>query len=261
MVKEMTLEESKMEKTLNFAGAFTIGERKTEAHQRTIDEVLQHDGDLAMLVNDIDFGKKLAFYSSFGFDFVLRQYNQRRVKKCGSTQDTCTIYPADELPRIVDEGLYKTVADTLKKKGFGIKPTNEGYQTILREEIVPDLISRRISDYGLDSNQIQVYSERALRNLVAYRMHKMRNKDWPNILKQIGMENAVRNKNTPVCSGILLALYEKVALVGYTRIREFYHENDRVAIENIHGIYAKLQQAFPEDKRWQMKIEDARYYK
>ena len=240
--------------TVVFAGHFTVCEKPNAEQFAQIEDALQYDANLAMVVNDIDLKRRLFTYHIRGEEGLISHYEGRGKRKCGRIQELCSI-PKD-IKEVVDWDFYKSFANQF------MELNRVEQDVILREKIVPKLIEERIHEYGLDSSQVQIYTERQLRN---YSMRRMRNRNkhkpqsWFGQLKQTGLTSEVKTDLVPVCGGIMLALYEKITGQGYNKMIQLYSQGDKGPIENGLRLNKILHEAFPEDPRWSLEFENKFY--
>jgi len=145
-----------------------------------------------------------------------------------------------EIPSIIDEAQYKkaigilseryeSVLDSLRSGSVG--EVKAEYNKIIREEIVPELIKDRLTEYGLEREDVNLYFEKSLRTKVSTRTRgsgkKPRNgMSWRRLTQferkdkaaYIGDQKVLNERGMPICRGIMLALFEKVARMGYDSV-------------------------------------------
>lgn len=238
--------------TIIFAGHFTVGEKINDAQIKSIDAAKNINGDLAILVNDIDFKRKLQFFEIGGKDMVIRHYGSR--KKCGTTAPLCELLEYNELPNLIDWAFYEMALAKIKKSKLKI-------DEVLRKEIIPLAIEQRCREYKIDESTTKIFTERELRNVASLRLANSRKngeKSWIPLLEKADILKDVKTSTSgiPVCGAIMLALYEKLSEAGYVSLVQFYAKEDKKAIENGTHLCATLHQHFPEDKRWSIKIKN-----
>lgn len=235
------------------AGHFTVGERARSVDLETIAEARKVDADLGIVVNDIDFARRLCYFHLGGVDYVVRRYERGRY--CGTSKDPCHVPSREEILGRIDEKAYGQALDDLR--GLTPAPGREDAARILRETTVPRIVNNRLAEYGVD--RANVFTERQLRNDAGYRTrskHRHKSNNWRDALESLNLLDAVRSESTtPVCGGILLALYERVASIGYDTLVQLFPEQDRGPIENGQRIYEALRGAYPADPRWQLRLE------
>lgn len=240
--------------TIVFAGHFTVGEKIQPIQLKCIAAAQKLNGDIAILVNDLDVKRKIQFFDTGGQKMVIKHYGAR--KKCGANAQLCKLPEFDELPKLIDWNFYEEVLKTIKN-------SDQNINDVLRKNIIPHEIVKRLHEYGLDPEKTQVFTERELRNTASWRIsNSKRNKpkSWRPMLESAGLLTNVKSSisNIPICGAIMLALFEKVALQGYTQIIQIDAEDDRYANENGTKLCRTLNQHFPADKRWTIAIEN--YY-
>jgi hypothetical protein len=235
-----------------FAGHFTVGEKINKAQLKSIEAAKKISGDFAILVNDIDFKRKLQFFEIGGKEMVIRHYGSR--KKCGTTAPMCELPEYKELPELIDWAFYKTALAKIKNS----KP---GLDEVLRKEIIPLAIEQRLKAYKINSKSVKIFTERELRNKAGIRMISSRRnggKSWITLLEKAKILKDVKAcvSKIPVCGAIMLGLYEKLSDAGYTSLIQLYAKEDKPAIENGTKLCAILHKNFPKDPRWSIKIEN-----
>jgi hypothetical protein len=247
-----------VERKIVFAGHFDIGETVNVVQKQTINDALKIDGDLAILINDIDFSRKLVYYNAFGLEGLAKHYVSR--KKCGSKSSLYEPLSYYKIKDIVDTKQYESAVRILSGTKQDWK-LSKSFKDAVREYVVPELIDYTIRQLELEKVRIEyTYTESHLRNIASNRLKKSRKNSWRSTLESSGMLDEVRAiSGSPLCGGILLALYEQVAAKGYTTLMQFYDNEDRWAIENAEKLYAKFREMDPTDKRWQLKFEDKFY--
>lgn len=253
---------------ITFAGAFTVGEKKTDTHQRTIDDALVEMNHIGIVVNDIDFGRKLVFYTQFGFEGILRLYEQRRGRLCGRTQEMCEVPAREILETLVDKDLYDRAKEMCQRNGVSIVLNNPNYKAFLTTRVVPALIEQRLQEYELQrlDHDFTIYSERELRNIVSSRIQPKGK--WRQTFEDIIVEDTSGKRTlldevkthfgTPVCGGIMLALYEIVVEQRFYCAAELYPVADKATIENAHSLYERLHSV--NSQKWPLQFVNTRYY-
>lgn len=233
-----------------FVGHFTVGEHLNDIQLKTIIEAKKQTGDLGIVVNDIDLKRRLQFFRIGGKDMVIRHYGNR--KKCGTTKTLCELPEFQKIPDLIDWSFYEESLRT-------IDDAEEDMETVLRTQIIPAAIQARIVAYGLQSTDITIYTERALRNYAADRLSRTRQlqRSWRAVLKEIGVLEELQApiSGVPVCGALLLALYEQLAHTGYQHVLQLYAASDRGSIQNGECIHQLLRNTFPNDSRWQLNIQ------
>ncbi len=238
-----------------FAGHFSIGEILKETQLDSIKDGLKRGGTLAILVNDLDFTRKLRFYQAGGKELVITHYGRR--KRCGTTAPLCRLPEFKEIPKIIDWKMYEQALKAINKEQKG------SMEEVVRREIVQKCIKKRLLKYKLKPEAVRIYTERELRNLAGKRLTEKRKKmaSWIPLLKKINMIDKARSSisGIPLCGGILLALYERVSKEGYGKIIQLDDESERKANEEGERMCKTLHHAFPEDSRWKLSFE-SKYY-
>lgn len=242
--------------SLALCGHFTVGERIDDAQLASVKAATQlSDVDIAVLVNDIDVKRKLQFFQIGGRELLIKHYGSR--KRCGTTKPLCELPDFDEIPEIIDWEFYEQGVMRLEE-------TDKDLNAFVREDLVGPVVLKRLEDYGFAEGAVRVFTERELRNVASMRL-SMTRKDgdasWISALEKTGLleELRARGSNIPVCGSIMLALYERVAALGYRELYQYYAEADREAIENGTRLNTELHAAFPNDSRWSLELH-RRYF-
>lgn len=258
-----------MNNTLIFAGHFELGERITPVQHLTIQTAQRLPGRLAVVVNDIGFTNKCLVFLRNGLIGVKEEYLQRMV--CATTGCTLSQLPApEELDQVIDVNLFQAVSTQYQawRIGFDHEPTKSEINIFFSSTIIPQVIHQRLKEYGLNPVEVKIYSEKQLRNRAELRMRRERansQKSWLKLLTQaeqqkslvsILMPEVKKNSGMPSCRGILLALYEQVALEGFTQIIQLYEQKQYLAIQQASDLYSAIHSAFPADPRWCMDIQN-----
>jgi hypothetical protein len=233
-----------------FAGHFTVVEKINKAQLKSVEAAKKISGAFAILVNDIDFKRKLQFFEIGGKEMVIKHYGSR--KKCGATAPLCELPEYKELAGLIDWDIYKTALAKIKKSKSGI-------DEVLRQEIIPLAIEQRLKAYKISHKPVKIFTERELRNKAGIRMIGSRRnggKSWIPLLEKTKILKDVKAciSKIPVCGAIMLALYEKLSDAGYTSLIQFYAKEDKPAIENGAELCGILHKFFPKDPRWSIKI-------
>lgn len=275
-----------MTKHIIFCGAFDIGETVSTAQLETIRAAAACAGDLAVVVGDIGVAEKLANYIRDGIDGVYEVY-RRRISCATSGCVSSQLPRTSEFEIVIDEEAYEYmyqqlrqiaphIVDTVRAIPFNIKSEeyraiHSEYSQILREKIIPTQVQKRLQIYGIAEDKIRLYSERVMRNWVQKRIDKERKSNmlsWLHIfdaaekkdsLLYLLLTEVLSSSGIPKCRGIMLALYENVALDGYEHITQLYSEKQYLAIKNAEELYEKLSRLLPNDARWQLTFHD-RFY-
>ena len=245
-----------MTKTIIFAGHFCVGEKIQPVQAKTLSEAKKIKGDLAILVNDIDFKRKVTYYQMGGKKLVEKHYGKRI--KCGTTKPFCSFPQFEEIKSVID---WKDFDDALIALNKAKKKSKDH---ILNQQIIPHLISHYIKKQGLQDGEVRIFTEREMRNIVSTRLKKDRSNkpsSWLNLFKDIGIDNEIKANisRIPTCGGILLALYERIAKIGYKKVIQLYAKEDKEAILNGVRLYKILQKNNPPDPRWQLEFENHFY--
>lgn len=235
-----------------FAGHFTIGEKTTNAQMQSIQVAQENSGDLAILVNDIDFKRKIRFYEIGGKDMVIKHYGSR--KKCGNTLPLCDLPEYSSIPKLIDWEFYDMTLTKIKESKLSI-------DEILRKEIIPLAIKQKAEEYQIDQKRLKIFTERELRNLAGTRLSSSRKngiKSWIPLAEKAGVLKELKSNisNIPICSSIMLALYEKLSESGYSSLKQFYTKEDEAAIENGRRLCRRLHNYNAKDPRWNIEIEN-----
>ncbi len=232
-------------KQLIFVGHFDIGEKYNDDMKNLIKEANRTEGDILILVGDINIENKIASYIQNDIEGLKLLY-EKRLNSCNSV---CTFsqLPKNEkeIYNIIDIDFYENVIIFLKNKYpklfEKIKNNNEykdDLTEIVHKHILPKTIQQRIDDYNFSSNKkIIIENEKNLRNRVKRRTSY--NKHWSNIsdFKSndkgvfIGDTQIISATNSPLCRGIMFALHEKIWMTNYEKIIYF--------LENRHERFVK----------------------
>ncbi|MEK7540513.1 MAG: hypothetical protein AAB558_04675 [Patescibacteria group bacterium] len=269
-------------KSIVFCGMFDIGEVLQPTQMATVEMAKKTPGALAIMVGDIGLAEKLGNYIRLGYEGVAAIYQRRlqcAVSGCVSSQ----LPQLHEIKDLVDESAFVRMQDMLRQtdaelgkvlKHTPVDLTDEEYMKvhakftlILREKIIPAMVAERLAAYGLDTNTL-IFSERKLRNKVQFRTRKEKKyqpESWLHLFDVAEKENGLlylllteveNSKGTPACRGIMLALFEEVADLGYSHMYQFYLKKHFLSLSNAELVYEKLHEQFPKDPRWKLKLED-----
>ena len=243
-------------KTIIFTGHFTVGEKIQPVHLATVGEAKKLKGDLAILVNDIDFKRKVVYYRMGGKELVEKHCGKRI--KCGTTKPLCLLPQFDEIRGMIDWKVFDDALIALDKAEGRSK------DHILAKQVIPCIINHYLQRQGIADKKVQIFTEREMRNIVSTRLKKDRGKkpsSWITPLADADINNEIKANisGIPTCGGILLALYEKIADLGYEKIIQLYAREDKKAILNGIRLYKILQKNNPRDPRWQLKFENHFY--
>ncbi len=238
-------------KSIVFAGHFTVGEKLTEGQLKSIQKACSLGIQIGILVNEIDFERKIRFYQIGGKEMVIKHYDSR--KKCGTTDSVCKLLTFEQKIALIDWDVYEFVVERVKG--------HKNISQILREELIPALIQKRIQEYNLSLENVKIYTERQLRNRASIRLAEHREQgtnSWIPQLRQVNLLSSMKApvSGIPVCKAIMVALYEILSKDGYTKLIQIYSENDKFAIESGKEVCLSLKAAFPEDTRWNFEFEN-----
>lgn len=258
-----------MNNPIIFSGHFELGEQLTKQELLSIQAAQKYSGQQAMVVNDIGFVERCLAYHRDGLAGVKELYFQRMV--CATTGCTLSQLPAPgDLAMVIDDELFQAVAQQYKlwKASINFEPTKLDIASFFKTQVIPKFIEQRLRDYGLDPKEVKIYSEKQMRNRAELRLRKERSKSeksWLKLLSQAEQQKSLmalllpevkKNSGTPSCRGILLALYEQVALEGFTEIIQLYEQKQYLAIQQASDLYAAIHSSFPNDSRWSAKIQN-----
>lgn len=279
-----------MAKSIIFSGQFNLGERVTELQKRTVKDALRMRGDLAILVDDIGFAQKVEAYIHSGIAGVVASYEER-LEDCTSGCVRAQLPALSSIAEVIDEEQYEDAIMLLEgwmpALLFAMKTATDfdsptyarlrgELDRVAREYIIPHLREIVIShyDFDWDDRDLKKYSERELRRTVADRTTSrkltsgLRELSWRRQLpefraigkaKYIGPEMVVNHQGIPVCRGIMLALYEKLAMEGYDRVVQLSPENQRTAIERAETAYRSIEDSLAQTRGRPLMFED-RFY-
>ncbi|MBI5388923.1 hypothetical protein HZB01_00925 [Candidatus Woesearchaeota archaeon] len=262
--------------TIIFAGHFNLGERLVPEQLQTVADAktyLAEGTDLGILVGDIGFAQSLEAYLKQGIEGVKEIYTRRlkNAMACGAGCVISQLPRTDKLLEVIDEAHYmRAVQMLVENYGASKELTIEQITNTVRETIAPQLIQSTLEVYGLKPEEVKLYSERELRNIVARRLGSQKEdqkESWRTMLKQITdpflyaifRTEVEKDRGRAGCRGIMLALYEQLAMQGYEKIVELYPAKHKLSILNAQEVYAHLGRLFPEDKRWKLNFEN-RFY-
>ncbi len=256
-----------MRKRVTFTGHFNLGERINPRQLATVADALEGEGDLAVLVGDIGFAGNVLAYAGGGEEAVAAIHAKRRA--CATTGCIRQQVPeaVDDIVPLIDEDLYKGIVSTHNTLG---KDFTEQVKAS-----IPAIIDERLKAYGLEGNDVKVYSETQMRNIVMRRTRGSNEKNpesWrrlPQFLSAekyggkecfLAMEEIVSAHGSPLCRGIMLALYETLASDGYERIVQLYPAEQRQSVEMATRLYEVLGKENPEEERWNRLTFENRFY-
>ncbi len=260
-----------------FAGDFSVFESLREVQQRTIDDALELDADIAIFVEDLGVGDKLAAYIKGGIEAVKDVYRFRR-EDCGSRCVIVQLPSENELDLVIDVEQYEKALRMLVEEDLGIVEflkendterdngaylkIHAEYQRILRERIVPELVLDRVKKYGLVEFDVKLYSERKLRNFVRHRVKKTGPMGWRNIQSfrrsggqiSLGSMIVVNHRGIPICRGIMVALYEQVAAEGYNELIQYCPKEYYLASTKAQLVYQAVAEQLPQTRGRNMQF-------
>lgn len=255
-----------VEKKISFAGHFAVGEKTTVAQVSVFNAIHSMKEDIAIMVNDIGIEDRLS-----GHFFGQYHFNQRCFRPaCGMSEGR--IISKDMIDQKMYEKMGKGVLqfvksnNLLRQSGLPVNGQmallvkyNPQVKAHIRDVLVPEMIKERLKIYGIEIESHNIFYESKLRNRASERLKsKKRNgsKSWVKNLQTIGEYDQLRGRTaTPTCGAIMLALYDELADRGYTKVLQFYDEQERHAIENGMRLYTRLNESFPDDTRWKMQFE------
>ena len=145
--------------------------------------------------------------------------------------------------------------------------SSETFNELVRKEVIPELINQRLKLYNLDEQNIKLYSERKLRNIVRKRTrtpHKQSEKEktWKQLKNfsdseniKIGSQIIVNEKGNPLCRGIILALIEKVVMEGYEKIHQIYPEKHHLSLTKAQMVFEQIKGQLPHTKNKKLEFE------
>jgi len=227
-------------RTIVFAGHFAVGTVVSDVERRTIAAAASREGDLALLVNDMGMFRRTLLYETYGAPALISEV--RRTPRCGTAFPCGSTGIPDQAFGNIDWAVY----DAARARMAG-RVNAAAKQEALRSVIV-ELVADRVKCHGLEPAKVRVFYERQLRNAASARL---RNRtvgaaaSWRRALHAAGLlDNVlVRLSRIPTCGAILMALYERVANTGYSRVVQFYAVADQAAVENGVRLYRALSAA------------------
>ena len=162
----------------------------------------------------------------------------------------------------------------------------EELSIILRDVVLPSIIEHRVREYGVSTTVnavgkakvirpdcVNAFSEQKLINLVTKRTRRRygeKSDSWRRLSNlcyvdpesrtvMVGIEHVVSSGGSPLCRGIMLALYQEIARAGFREIVEHYTENARSSLEIAHNLYEVIGRRYPEDRDWQLAFRTYYY--
>lgn len=204
---------------------FQIGEH---FNQDAFYKLLSSTDDVLLLVNDIDFAKKVRFYQEFGISTIKKIYADNNGSFCATRE--CAITKSQDVINESDYEMAVELLSTISLAGFD-------YKKFMREEVVPWIIKSKCDAIGLKPTEI--FTERDFRNKAAWLSKKMSRKSesGEDIFRNTGMKQ--QNGNI-LCKGILATFNKHLAEVTeYTDITYSIPLTEKIVIEN--GIRAAVE--------------------
>ena len=273
-----------MGSTIIFAGHFDFGEKITEKYSMSIDEAIKLKKDIAILVGDIGPSQKLGAYIMHGAEGVKNVY----IKRAECITSLCVhsqLPKKEELEDIIDEEQYRKSASILMKNSpmiFNLLKTvsvdvknpeylkiQDKFTKIIREKIIPEIVKDRLEAYGIIGRcSWRLYSERNMRNIVSRRLREDKPNNWLALINKIKaedrqldilMKSIEKTRGMPACRGIMLALYEKIAMEGYAKIIQLYPEKYKKSLIMAEELFRILEDSYPRLWPWKLKFEDKFY--
>ena len=243
-----------MVKNIIFAGHFSLGEKRTPAQIKTIEEALKLEGDLGIVVNDIGFRRRLIYASCYGEGSLPMRCTK---PSCGMSRSKI----ATEIEVNLEEySLARELFLKNYKKNIFEAETDKEAPKIIKKEVIPSLVELRLKAYGVSIPKNRIFLETKLRNYAGDRLKRARfknNSGWISYLKDFPF--SLSSDSTPNCRAIMLASYEKAANLGYNKIIQLYPELDKIAIENGTATCMLLHERFPKNPVWNLDFEN-RYF-
>jgi hypothetical protein len=160
------------------------------------------------------------------------------------------------------------------------------FACITRETVLPALIADRLQEYGLEDRPssfyadthraelrgVTLFSEQNLLNLVGRRTrcknahlaqswHRLGLlfKDPESAGVLLGLEEVRSQGGSPLCRGIMLALYQEVRRLGFTSVLEHYPRRTRLSLAGAQDLFRAIGRRFPQDAEWQLAFRTYLY--
>jgi hypothetical protein len=282
-----------------FGGHFALGELCSAAQSGTMARAQAEDAVVAVLVDDVGVRQNTARFVRGGRPLLEADYKDRW--RCAET--SCLrayLHPPDEVEQVIDVAQYERIVELLEEQSpkaleylsktdvdllpKANKALYEELSMTFRDVIVPDLVARRLCEYGLTMpvhlyanarkvrpGSVNVYSEQRLINTVTKRTRgreETSRGSWRALGEHvivdersvyINIEQVVSERGSPLCRGIMLALYQEVALAGFREIVEHYAQNAKSSLDLTHNLYDYIHRYFPEQPDWQLTFR-THYY-
>lgn len=245
-------------KTVILAGHYSIGHRITKNERATVSDAFKLDGDVAILVNDINLYRQALFYRDYGRAALIREIV--RQPKCGNGDAPC-IVQTEQVAVTLSIEPYDAILEHFKSE----RPDFAEFKERIRMEVLPCLIGARLRQHGLGEGDAQIFLESRLRNFASSRIRQRRSRgdrSWrPHLLATGLLERLLApTSKIPTCGALLTALYEQLASRGYSRIVHFFDERHKPAIENGIAVFQQLQPHLPGPACWAVAFE-RHYYR
>lgn len=160
--------------------------------------------DVFLVVNDIDFARKVDFYNEAGIIMIQRLYRVTGGNFCSSK--SCSWAPKEL--SVIDESDYIFTKEFLPRE-IGLVELKE----LLRLEIIPKIIKNKCDSMGLKPKKI--FTETYLRNRAFELSKKMVKQTGEDVFLKNGMRN---EKGFPLCKGILSTFNKILSESGYDHV-------------------------------------------
>jgi hypothetical protein len=253
-----------MSKTIVFVTPCELGQNLNEIQIESLKKALKLAGDKALLYNDIGLDNKVKAYLKNGLEGIKDTYRERKTN-CRSECTLVQLPNEKELKNLIDEEQFKII-----KKLIGNK--KENIKEIIFEKGVPLILEHIIKKYNMN-NIKHIFSERDLRNIVAIRTknHNLtvteKNLSWKQLsnLKEINKQKFLGNmeivstSGIPVCRGIMFALYEQVAMLGYIKIIQFIEKKHFSALTKAQVLFELYSDKLEQTKGKKLEFEYVYY--
>lgn len=246
------------------AGTFEIGERVREEQFQAIARANVLGGDVVILVNDIGLAQKLLAYELGDTDAINALYAERLL--CAKTGCQISQLPKtkEEVALFRDDAALRTMLKVLR--AYTDSCDFSDVQRVCQNVIVPEQIRERIRLYGVDAQQVRIYTERHLRNQVS-RALRIRYAHQPQSLVPfirraqerhqgvaLLLEELQSARRIPTCRAIVLQLYINLSQ-EYSSVLILQESLHQLAFENAGELYTQLHRVFPHDSRFQLTIQ------
>lgn len=256
-------------KTIVFAGSYELGEKVSLLQKRMVKDALELKKDVAIIIGDISFNRKIITYFNSGINGLVNLYGLRR-ENCNTICILSQLPNKGEEKELIDLNQYKMIENIIKEKDpdlydllyskvfdYDDLELLSRLSKLVKKEVIPELVNYIKVKINVTKFNVKIFYESNLRNIISYKIStKRKGSSWRklSIFRKAGKKvflgniEITNNLGIPICRGIMFCVYLEVVKLGYERLIEFDLEKAKSAITKAQILFDIVSKEFYPNK-------------